>query len=166
MEIKLTSIDVSCQGAEGFRSSWLQTLGNQLIDHPPYIWCTNRKCYSLYKISWICYVFFAQQNIDTPPVEEHMVGLTCAKLTTPIIMTIHPISGTVANKCISDASLMTFVGTLMDPSEIMIPDGGSFSSYLQAAVEVSKRSPELIQLLDMHMHFAASTPGRKVLRIY
>ena len=44
----------------------------------------------------------------------------------------------------------------------MIADAGSFPRYLQAAVEVSKRSPELIQLLDMHMHFAASTPGRKV----
>lgn len=33
--------------------------------------------------------------------------------------------------------------------------------YLSVAVESSKRSPELIQLLDMHIHFATSTPGRK-----
>ena len=34
---KLTSIGFSRRGAEGSRSSWLQTLGNQLIDRSPYI---------------------------------------------------------------------------------------------------------------------------------
>ena len=34
--------------------------------------------------------------------------------------------------------------------------------FLAAAVECSKYSPELIQLLDMHTHFATGTPGRKV----
>ena len=33
MKMKFTSIDFSCRGAEGFRSSRLQTLSNQLIDH-------------------------------------------------------------------------------------------------------------------------------------
>lgn len=33
--------------------------------------------------------------------------------------------------------------------------------FLAVAVESSKRSPELIQLLDLHTHFAASTPGSK-----
>ena len=32
---------------------------------------------------------------------------------------------------------------------------------LVVAVEGSKRSPELIQLLDMHTHFASGIPGRK-----
>ena len=37
MEMELTSIDFSRRVAEGFRfrSSWLQTLGNQLIDRSP-----------------------------------------------------------------------------------------------------------------------------------
>ena len=34
--------------------------------------------------------------------------------------------------------------------------------FLAVAVEGSKKSPELIQLLDMHTHFAAGTPGRRV----
>ena len=29
-------------------------------------------------------------------------------------------------------------------------------------MECSKRSPEVIQLLDMHTHFAAGTPGTRV----
>ncbi|XP_064396896.1 cilia- and flagella-associated protein 206-like isoform X2 [Halichondria panicea] len=33
--------------------------------------------------------------------------------------------------------------------------------FLSTAVENSKRSPELIQLLDMHTHFASGTPGMK-----
>ena len=38
-----------------------------------------------------------------------------------------------------------------------------YCSYLAVAIDVSKKSPELIQLLDMHVHFAADTPGRKVM---
>lgn len=34
-------------------------------------------------------------------------------------------------------------------------------SCLAIAVDVSKRSPELIQLLDMHVHFASGTPGTR-----
>ena len=34
--------------------------------------------------------------------------------------------------------------------------------FLAAAVDSSKRSPELIQLLDMHTHFASGTPGTRV----
>ena len=34
--------------------------------------------------------------------------------------------------------------------------------FLSAAVDCSRRSPELIQLLDMHTHFAVGTPGRRV----
>lgn len=34
--------------------------------------------------------------------------------------------------------------------------------FLSVAVENSKKSPELIQLLDMHTHFSAATPGTKV----
>jgi hypothetical protein len=37
-------------------------------------------------------------------------------------------------------------------------------SYFSAAIEVSKKSPELIQLLDMHVHFASGTPGSKVVQ--
>ena len=35
MEMKLTSIDLSDQAAEGCRSSWLLTLASQLIDCSP-----------------------------------------------------------------------------------------------------------------------------------
>ena len=45
METTLTSIDFSRRVAEGSRSSWLQILGNQLIDRSPYISYTNRKYY-------------------------------------------------------------------------------------------------------------------------
>ena len=38
--------------------------------------------------------------------------------------------------------------------------------FLSVCVDVSKRSPELIQLLDMHTHFSASTPGQKVRTIH
>ena len=48
MEMKLTSIDFSHQVAEGSRSSWPQTLGNQLIDGSPYIRYANCKYYLLY----------------------------------------------------------------------------------------------------------------------
>ena len=41
MEMNLISIDSSCQVAEGCRSSWLQTLGNQCIDCSPYMLLTN-----------------------------------------------------------------------------------------------------------------------------
>ena len=34
--------------------------------------------------------------------------------------------------------------------------------FLSVAVDCSRRSPELIQLLDMHTHFAISTPGKQV----
>ena len=37
VEMKLASIDFSRWVAEGFRSSWLQTLANQLIDYSPCI---------------------------------------------------------------------------------------------------------------------------------
>ena len=40
----------------------------------------------------------------------------------------------------------------------------SFCSYLSVAVDLSKRSPELIQLLNMSVHFAVGTPGRQVSR--
>ena len=33
MEVRFTSIDFSRKGTEGFRSTWLQTLDNQLINH-------------------------------------------------------------------------------------------------------------------------------------
>ena len=46
-EMKLTSIDFSQRVAEDSRSSWLQTLGNQLINHSPYIRYTNHKYYLL-----------------------------------------------------------------------------------------------------------------------
>ena len=45
MEMKLTSIDFSSRVAEGSRSSWLQTLASQLIDHFPYFRYTNHKYY-------------------------------------------------------------------------------------------------------------------------
>ena len=48
IETRLTSIDFSRQGTKGFRRSWLQTLGNQLIDRSPYVRYTNCKCYLLY----------------------------------------------------------------------------------------------------------------------
>ena len=38
----------------------------------------------------------------------------------------------------------------------------SLSSHLAKAVECSKRSPELIYLLDMHTHFSGATPGKGV----
>ena len=55
MELKLTSINFSCQVAEGSRSSWLQILGNPLIDHFPYIRYpyTHHKYHLLYNIIWI-----------------------------------------------------------------------------------------------------------------
>ena len=43
VEMKLISIDFFCQVAEGFRSSWLQTLGNWLINGFPQSRTTNRK---------------------------------------------------------------------------------------------------------------------------
>ena len=48
IKTKLTSINFSRRGTEGFRSSWLQVLGNQLIDRSPYIRYTNHKGYLLY----------------------------------------------------------------------------------------------------------------------
>ena len=48
METKFTSIDFSHRFAVGSRSSWLQTLSNQLIDHSPYTRYTNGKSYLLY----------------------------------------------------------------------------------------------------------------------
>ena len=50
-DMKVTLIDFSCRVTEGSRSSWLQTLGNQLIDRSPYIRYTNRKYYLLYNIT-------------------------------------------------------------------------------------------------------------------
>ena len=47
--MKLTSIDFSRRVAEGSISSWLQALGNKLINRSPYIRYANRKCYLLYK---------------------------------------------------------------------------------------------------------------------
>ena len=44
-EVKLISIDFSQWVVEVLRSSWLQTLGNQLISHPSYINHINHKCY-------------------------------------------------------------------------------------------------------------------------
>ena len=49
------SVDFSCQNAKGSRSSWLQTLGNQLINCSPYIRYTNRKCYWLYYFILYCW---------------------------------------------------------------------------------------------------------------
>ena len=37
LKMKLTSVDFSRQGAEGSRSSWLQTLSDQLINRSPFI---------------------------------------------------------------------------------------------------------------------------------
>ena len=51
MDTKITSINFSCWGAEGSRSSWWQTLGNQLIDHSPYIRHNKCKCSLLYYLS-------------------------------------------------------------------------------------------------------------------
>lgn len=34
--------------------------------------------------------------------------------------------------------------------------------YLMVAVNSSKKSPEVIQLLDMHAHFSSATPGIRV----
>ena len=47
MNMKLALLDFSRQVAEGCRSSssWLYTLGNQLINHSPYIKYTNRRYY-------------------------------------------------------------------------------------------------------------------------
>ena len=42
MEMKFISIDFSCRVAEVSRSSWLQTLGNQLINRSSYIRYTTR----------------------------------------------------------------------------------------------------------------------------
>jgi hypothetical protein len=36
------------------------------------------------------------------------------------------------------------------------------SRYLAVAINSSKKSPEVIQLLDMHTHFSSATPGMKV----
>ena len=47
-EMKLTQIHFSRRVAEGFRSSWLQTLGNQLIDRSLYIRYTDHKYYLLF----------------------------------------------------------------------------------------------------------------------
>ena len=46
-------IDFSCQVTKGSRSSWLQTLSNQLIKRSPYIRYTNRKYYLQYNTTWI-----------------------------------------------------------------------------------------------------------------
>ena len=48
---------------------------------------------------------------------------------------------------------------------IMIMMWTSVHRYLSVAVESSKKSPELIQLLDMHTHFSAGTPGARVIII-
>ena len=48
MEMKLASIKFFRQVAEGCRSSWLQILGNQLINHSPYTRYANHKYYLLY----------------------------------------------------------------------------------------------------------------------
>ena len=53
-EMKFTSIVFSHRVVEGSRSSWLQTLGNQLIDCSPHIRYTNHKYYLLYYIPWTC----------------------------------------------------------------------------------------------------------------
>ena len=47
-----TSIKSFWQVAEGSRSSWLQTLGNQPINCSPFIRYTNRNCW-LYNTTWI-----------------------------------------------------------------------------------------------------------------
>ena len=39
MEMKFTSVEFTSRVTEGCRKSWLQTLGNQHIDHSPYIRC-------------------------------------------------------------------------------------------------------------------------------
>ena len=49
--------------------------------------------------------------------------------------------------------------------KMMIMIWTSICRYLSVAVESSKKSPELIQLLDMHTHFSAGTPGARVINI-
>ena len=60
MAMKLTSIDFSCQVEDDSRSSWMQTMGNQLIAHFPYIRYTNHKYY--YFIIILEYVNQSQVN--------------------------------------------------------------------------------------------------------
>jgi hypothetical protein len=50
-------------------------------------------------------------------------------------------------------------------TKVMIMMGTSVCRYLSVAVESSKKSPELIQLLDMHTHFSAGTPGARVISL-
>ena len=38
----------------------------------------------------------------------------------------------------------------------------SMCRFLTVAVNSSKKSPEVIQLLDMHSHFSSATPGIRV----
>ena len=52
MEIKLAPINFSRRVAKGSRSSWLQILGNQLINRSPYIRDTNQTYYLLYSTTW------------------------------------------------------------------------------------------------------------------
>ncbi len=40
-----------------------------------------------------------------------------------------------------------------------------FYRYLTVAVNSSKKSPEVIQLLDMHTHFSSATPGTRVCKL-
>ena len=57
MKLACTSIDFPRRVAKGFRSSWLQIMGDQLNNRSPYIRHTNRNCYLLHvhvhNISWI-----------------------------------------------------------------------------------------------------------------
>ena len=65
MEIKLTSINVSGQVAEGSRSPWLQIL----IICSPYIRYTNHKYYLLYA-TIICFFSFAFISIPNNSCEK------------------------------------------------------------------------------------------------
>ena len=60
--MKPTSIiDFSRQVTEIFRSSWLQTLSNQIIDYSPYIRYTNRK-----------YHHYVKESLYDFPCDYHM----------------------------------------------------------------------------------------------
>ena len=73
MDVKLTFIDFSRQVAEGSRSSWLQTLGNQLFNHSPYIRYTNSPYIRYTNCKYYCIILLEYINKS-----QVKVGVTIA----------------------------------------------------------------------------------------
>ena len=77
MEMKLTPVDFSHRVAEGSRSSWLQIIDNELIDHFPYCTLTT---YSKTLTANITYFIPILEYVDESRVNRREVTVDGKKM--------------------------------------------------------------------------------------